>query len=476
MMNGLQIFPVWHEFMNNPQGAWLGFINAIYWLGNGVSYPAAAWIANRWGRKLGVYVGYCFLILGVCLQTAAQNEGTFVAARFFLGCASAWFGCSVPLLISETAFPTHRGIACSLFNCGWYVGSIVAAWVTFGTRTYTTSWAWRIPSLLQALLPAIALPGFLMCSESPRWLISQDRIEEARNILAKLHASGDTTAALVEYEMVEISTTLRAEKEAHDSTGYIDMIKTKGNRRRLFISVSLGVFAQWSGNGVVSYYLSLVLSTVGITSITDQTLISAGLQIWNLIFAVGAAFSVDKLGRRMLFMASAMTMLISYIIITGLSASFASTGTPSVGVAVIPFLFIYFAGYDIALTPLLISYPCEIWPYRLRSRGLTVTFCSTVLAIFFNTFINPIALEAIGWKYYLVFVAVLITFGVTAYFFYPETRGYSLEQMAVIFDGEDAEVESPEKTAMEVYRRRSSVAVVDEVKGAYGHVHVEEKV
>lgn len=168
-------------------------------------------------------------------------------------------------------------------------------------------------------------------------------------------------------------------------------------------------------------------------------------------------------------------MLVSYIIITGLSGSFAQTQVPSVGVAVIPFLFIFFAGYDIALTPLLISYPCEIWPYRLRSRGLTVTFVSTVLAIFFNTFVNPIALQAIGWKYYFVFVAVLVCFGLTAYFFYPETRGYSLEQMAVIFDGEDAEVENPEKTATEVARRTSVVEYATGEKGAMGS-HVEEKV
>lgn len=97
-----------------------------------------------------------------------------------------------------------------------------------------------------------------------------------------------------------------------------------------------------------------------------------------------------------------------------------------------------------------------------------------VITQFFNTFVNPIALEAIGWKYYFVFVAVLILFGLTAYFFYPETRGYSLEQMAVIFDGEDAEVESPEKTAVEV-ARRTSVAGYGDEKGAMGS-HVEEKV
>lgn len=63
--------------------------------------------------------------------------------------------------------------------------------------------------------------------------------------------------------------------------------------------------------------------------------------------------------------------------------------------------------------------------------------------MFFNTFVNPIALAAIDWKYYFVFVAVLLVFGVTAFFYYPETKGYSLEQIAVIFDGDDALVRDP---------------------------------
>ena len=348
-MNGLQALPEWHAFMDKPTGAWLGFINAIYWLGNGVSYPIAALIANRYGRKLGVYVGYCFLVLGVVLQSTAHNQTTFVLARLFLGMASAWFGNSVPLLINEIAFPTHRGKMSALFNCGWYVGSIVAAWVTFATRNYPNSWSWRIPSLLQAAIPVIALPGFLLTSESPRWLISVGRTDEARKALATAHVGGNTNAPLVNYEVFEIESTLQAEKDAHDSTSYMDMVRTKGNRHRLFISITLGVFAQWSGNGVVSYYLALVLETVGITSVTQQTLISACLQVWNLFFAVAAAMSVDRFGRKKLFLASAGTMLISYIIITGLSGSFAQTGTASTGVAVIPFLFIYFAGYDIAL-------------------------------------------------------------------------------------------------------------------------------
>lgn len=65
--------------------------------------------------------------------------------------------------------------------------------------------------------------------------------------------------------------------------------------------------------------------------------------------------------------------------------------------------------------------------------------------MFFNTFVNPIALDAIGWRYYIVFIVVLVLFAVTAFFFYPETKGYSLEQVAVIFDGPVEREEDEEK-------------------------------
>lgn len=92
------------------------------------------------------------------------------------------------------------------------------------------------------------------------------------------------------------------------------------------------------------------------------------------------------------------------------------------------------------------AYPCEIWQYSLRSRGLTVAWCSSVVGIFFNTFVNAIALEAIHWKYYIVFIVMLVLLLLTVIFTYPETKGHTLEQMASIFDGEDAAVPPPELT------------------------------
>lgn len=210
---------------------------------------------------------------------------------------------------------------------------------TFGTRNMSGSTAWRIPSALMALLPLMIVPALFMIDESPRWLVSVDRADEARRNLARSHCGGDLTSPLIAFEMAEIEETLKAEREAKETTSWADLWATPGNRHRLWISVTLGIFAQWVGNGVVSYYLAIVLDSVGITSVTDQTLISACLQIWNLIWSVAAAACVDRAGRRPLFLASGAIMLVSYVIVTGLSGSFDATGHGPTGLAVVPFLF-----------------------------------------------------------------------------------------------------------------------------------------
>lgn len=84
------------------------------------------------------------------------------------------------------------------------------------------------------------------------------------------------------------------------------------------------------------------------------------------------------------------------------------------------------------------AYPVEIWQFSLRSRGLTVTWITALASIFLNTFVNGLALEQLGWKYYILFCVLLLLWIVFVWFVIPETKGHTLEQMAVVFDGEDA--------------------------------------
>ena len=279
-----------------------------------------------------------------------------------------------------------------------------------------------------------------MIPESPRYLVSAERHEEARAFLVKYHAEGDESSALAAFEFAEISRSIQMEREFQKTTSYKQMLATPANRKRTFITVFLGIFDQWAGQNVAGYYLPPVLASIGIKTVTQQTLINGFLQIWNLICALTGAFNVDRFGRRFLFLSATVGMLISYILITGLSATFAKGGSTAVGTAVVPFLFLMYGFFSLAFTPLVVAYPVEIWPYQLRSRGLATMLMSTVTAVFFNIFVNPIALDSIQWRYYLVFIFILAGGGAIIYFVFPETRGHSLEEMARVFGDEETTV------------------------------------
>lgn len=132
--------------------------------------------------------------------------------------------------------------------------------------------------------------------ESPRWLIDNGRGEKAKQIIIKYHTSGDAEDYMVLLELGEIGEALRIEKEALVNTSYLSFCKTKGNRLRFFIILAVGFLSQWSGNGLISYYLTLILNSVGSTSQDTQTLINGLLTIWGLVTTFFSSL-VNKFGR-----------------------------------------------------------------------------------------------------------------------------------------------------------------------------------
>lgn len=136
--------------------------------------------------------------------------------------------------------------------------------------------------MFQAIPSAVQITLLLIfCPESPRWLVSKGKYEQAIDVLAKYHANGDKSDELVVYEFNEMKTAIEAEAAATAGISYMSFFRTKGNRKRLYILICLGFYSQWIGNGVISYYLPQILSTIGITSASAQTGLNGGLSIWS---------------------------------------------------------------------------------------------------------------------------------------------------------------------------------------------------
>ena len=114
---------------------------------------------------------------------------------------------------------------------------------------------------------------------------------------------------------------------------------------------------------------------------------------------------------------------------------------------------------SLAFTPLIVSYTLEILPYSLRAKGFNVFNFVISVALIFNQYVNPIALGNIGWKYYIVFCCLLVAFLFIVWFLFPETKGYSLEEIAVIFDGPNAKVTEKSDEAEKEILESKSVAV-----------------
>ncbi|KAK7752906.1 hypothetical protein SLS62_005065 [Diatrype stigma] len=441
LMNGLQSLEQWRDYFGQPAGVKLGAVNAAQSIGSLLSIPLVGDLADRFGRKPVLTTGIIIVIAATIIQAASINLPMFVISRLIVGFGGMLVVQPSPMLIAELAYPTHRGKFTSAFWTLYYLGAIMASWTTYGTQRYEGEWAWRIPSILQAGFPIVQLIFVWWVPESPRWLVARDRAPEAAAILARCHAGhtseGEGHSALVSRELSEIIQSIQMEKEAKE-TGWKSLVATPGNRKRTLIAVCVGAFAQWNGVGIVSYYLTLVLDTIGITDSPTQTLINGLLQLFNFGAALSAAFLVDRLGRRTLFLWSSVGMLVSYIVWTACSALVSNSGSKPAGIVVVVCLFTYFFHYDIAWTPLLFGYPTEIFPYTLRSKGIAVVLFAIYGSLVIAAFCNPIGMENIGWKYYLVFCCLLAVFLGIVIVLFPETKGHSLEEIAVIFDGPSA--------------------------------------
>ncbi|KAG4430182.1 hypothetical protein IFR05_014341 [Cadophora sp. M221] len=433
LLTGFQAMPAWQKFFNHPKGALLGIYAAAFFIPSILTAFIGDYISTKIGRRWCIIIGNVIILVGTLVNTFATSIGMWVGGRAIIGSGVGIVKVAAPVLIQEIAHPRLRPILGSCYQTFAYLGSFFAAFMTFAGLYVPGNWGWRFPSLLQTIGPCAVIIVAVVCPESPRWLLKNGRSEQALTVLAELHANGDKEDPLVKLEMREINAAIERELSRNNAS-FLDFLRTPGNRRRLIVLVALACSLNWMGNGIITYFLAPILRSVGITAPVQITLINVGLAIWNLILAGLAAVYCDKAGRRPLFLTSVAGMFCAYVVVMGLSAGFAQTKSTALGTAVIPFLFIYFGFYDIAFTPLPIAYTVEILPFNIRSKGMALFTSTATLANSFNQFVNPIALEALAWKYYAVYLGILIFYFVFIFFVFPETKRLSGEDASRVFD------------------------------------------
>jgi MFS family permease len=168
----------------------------------------------------------------------------YIVARLILGFGIPACIVAGSSLIGELGYPKERPVLTSLFNVSY-------AGIVFGTNSIKSNWAWRVPSLLQLAPSVLQICFVFLLPESPRWLISHDRAEEAEAILIKYHAEGDANSDFVKGEIEQIRATIQLESEASKKS-WMDLVATSGMRRRTLVTSMLGLFTQWSGNTLIS--------------------------------------------------------------------------------------------------------------------------------------------------------------------------------------------------------------------------------
>ncbi|ESK95148.1 mfs lactose [Moniliophthora roreri MCA 2997] len=461
------------DFFGIPQdegggvGTPTALIFGIYSVGSIVGVLVAGPLADgKFGRRGGMFIGSLIIVIGAIVVTAAQNRDYLLAGRFVLGFGVSITTTACPAYVVEMAPPQWRGRLTGLYNTFYYAGSILCTGISIGTGKLSSTASWRAPLGIQ-IGPAAILAIFVwFLPESPRWLMSVDRKDEARKILAKYHGNGDENAPLVQLEWKEFEESIRLDASDKRWFDYSELVNTPNARYRTFMMVLMGFFGQWSGNGL-GYFLTVLFGNAGVRS-QDRRLV---LNFVNtIISALGASIGTslsDTVGRRKMWFWGTFGSACMLAIVTGCTAKFGLEGSHNIAGAnaAIAFIFLFGFVYSLAYTPLQALYPSECLAYNTRAKGMAMYSLAVSCAGLVGQYAGPIALQNISWKYYLVYVFWDLFECVIIWFFAVETKGRTLEELDDIFESPNPVKTSLAKHKVAIVEKPDHVEMI-EVEGA----------
>ena len=393
-----------------------GFLVSSVLIGAVIGAATNGVLADIFGRKKIIMATAVIFILGSLMCAFAPNVYILILSRIFVGFAVGIVNFIVPLYLSEVSPKNLRGTLVSLYQWAITAGILFSYFINAVFAQAVYNWRWM---LFAGVVPGLILfIGMCFMKDTPRWLVSKNRDGEARKVFAKIEPDIDADS-----EIKEIRETLvdnKSDKKFRLSKWMI-----------MPFVVGIGImFAQiCTGINTIIYYAPTIFKTAGFDSNITAIYATTGIGIVNFVMTIVAVFFTDKLGRKPLLYFGLTGVMISLFAL-GTSFAFADILGDSLKWVAVGSLVTYIVCFAMSLGPIGWILVSEVFP--LKIRGVAMSVC-TVANFAFNFFVVasfPVLLHRIGgaWTFWM-FGVVSILCIIFVYFFVPETKGISLEQI-----------------------------------------------
>ncbi len=372
-------------------------------------------VTDRWGRRK-VLIAAALAFCGSSVWTALPHGlSEFIAARFCAGLAIGIASVLAPMYIAEVAPPSLRGRLVTLNQMAIVTGIVLSYfvnWLLSGLGE--SSWRWMFAT---ATIPSVGfLLALLRIPESPRWLVSRQRPEEAESILARIGGPAEA-----QRQMEEIRDSLRKE------SGSVWTLFRPPMRHPLLLGVVLAVFSQVTGINTVLYYGALLFQQHGGRSgASDAIGANVLIGLVNFAMTIVAIAWVDKFGRRPLLLGGIAGMIVALV-----ALCYSFTLQPPPANLILGTILLYVASFAVSLGPGTWLYLSEIFPTEVRGRAMSVATLSlwSACTLVTMTFLSLTARLGPAGAFGL-YATMCVGAWLFIFFLLPETKGRTLEEIS----------------------------------------------
>lgn len=432
VFSGVLVLPWFLEKFNHPNSKLLGTISAMYNVGGFVGGTIAFFTGSKLGRRRAILTGLSICAIGAIIQCTATKLGELLAGRLICGVGVGIMTSTVGLWQAEVVPQRSRGMYLTLQVLGGAAGGVfLAQWINYGFHKQHGRVAFVFPLAFQLVFVTLSAILVSILPESPRWLVKQGRIYEARVVLTRLDTG--RSEETVDTRLAEIEQV--AELEMGAGENQFKQLISNGptqNLRRICLACGTMIMHQLNGVNTVTYYMPTLLITFARASHDTSLWVTGLTSISSMAFALIPVLTIDRLGRRPFLWGGAVLQSIVWIIISVLLATGPPAGDPrshAFGVATVAMIFLYYVLNAATWLGPSWAYPAEILPLQVREKGLALGNIFYWLFQFMMVEITPIALGNIGYKFYIILAVFNAVDAAIIYFLFPETKGLSLEQI-----------------------------------------------